>query len=363
MQLVPVAHRIGENGRLLDPIDDDWLLESVTDDGARISNSRTGHFTTLGFDHIYEFTSNPDRSRGDARYGFLTLKVQIHLRGNSLWIMPTPRPGEPRPYASPAPELDLIAIGPGIVCSGVLSEIDGTEWSIHVESFVSGDFNALVAFSEGFHGRTLSERYILANEIGDGRVIRGPPSVKKIGPDYIVRCQVERFPRIRAQQLGSEMAISPTTNDVFIKNGQIARVSGLEALPQRVQLCLSLQRGEWFLHPDVGVRFAEYLNTFRNSTWLEHLLKLEVIRQASIPYHDVILNRQYTPLQCIERVWDVKILSESPSNNRLAMRVEFEVNGVGRWQHDISVFVASGQRTMANLAEAPEKPPTRRPAA
>jgi hypothetical protein len=42
VQLVSVANRIDQNGRLLEPIDDDWLLESVTDQGVRISNPRTG---------------------------------------------------------------------------------------------------------------------------------------------------------------------------------------------------------------------------------------------------------------------------------------------------------------------------------
>jgi hypothetical protein len=65
--------------------------------GAGISNPRTGHFTTLGFDHIYEFTSNPDRSRGDARYGFLTLKKSNFMKGNSLTIRPTSRAGEAVP--------------------------------------------------------------------------------------------------------------------------------------------------------------------------------------------------------------------------------------------------------------------------
>lgn len=110
MQLVPVAHRIDQNGRLLDPVDDDWLLESVTDQGARICNLRTGHFTTLGFDHIYEFTSNPDRSQGQARYGFLTLKIQISLKGNALTIRPTSRPGEAVPYAPPPPKPDPLQI-------------------------------------------------------------------------------------------------------------------------------------------------------------------------------------------------------------------------------------------------------------
>lgn len=110
VQLVPVAHRIDQTGRLLEPIDDDWVIESVTAQGARISNSRTGHFTTLGFDHIYEFTSNPDRSRGESRFGFLTLKIQISLQGNSLNIRPTPRPGETVPYVPPPPPADLLQI-------------------------------------------------------------------------------------------------------------------------------------------------------------------------------------------------------------------------------------------------------------
>jgi hypothetical protein len=110
VQLVPIANRIDENGTLLEPIDDDWLLESVTDQGARINNPRTGHFTTLGFDHIYEFTSNPDRSCGEARYGFLTLKIQISMKGNSLTIRPSPRSGEIVPYVPPTPPIDPLQI-------------------------------------------------------------------------------------------------------------------------------------------------------------------------------------------------------------------------------------------------------------
>ena len=107
VQLVPVAHRIDSSGNLLAPSDDDWLLESVTELGARISNPRTGHSTTLGFDHIYEFTSNPDRSRGEARYGFLTLKIQISMKGDVLTIRPTSRPGETVHYVPPANPLRI----------------------------------------------------------------------------------------------------------------------------------------------------------------------------------------------------------------------------------------------------------------
>jgi hypothetical protein len=158
----------------------------------------------------------------------------------------------------------------------------------------------------------------------------------------ILSCPVApSFPRIEAQQLGSQWAVSPKTNDLFIENGQIARVSGLDSLPQNVRSCLSMQRGESPFHPDYGVRLAQYFDAFRDSPWLGHLLKLEVIRQAAIPYHDEVLDRQYTPLRCVERVWGIEILAEAPKNDWLPVRVDFDVCGVGRWQSDLSICMPS----------------------
>ena len=55
---------------------------------------RTHQTTTLGKDHIYDYISNPDQSRGGIKHGFLTLKVQIFLKPKGLSITPTARPGE-----------------------------------------------------------------------------------------------------------------------------------------------------------------------------------------------------------------------------------------------------------------------------
>jgi hypothetical protein len=33
--------------------DDDWIIMKVNDEGVEINNTRTGHTTILGFDHIY----------------------------------------------------------------------------------------------------------------------------------------------------------------------------------------------------------------------------------------------------------------------------------------------------------------------
>lgn len=106
MQLQPVAHRLDDAGKLQHPIDDDWLVESVTDDEVRISNPRTGLTTLLGFDHVYSYTSNPGRVEGGLKFGFLTLKVQLTLKRHEVIVRPTFRPGEsvPPPPQTNAPE-------------------------------------------------------------------------------------------------------------------------------------------------------------------------------------------------------------------------------------------------------------------
>lgn len=92
--LVPAACRLDQHGfEVKASVEDDWwLIESVTDEGVRISDPRTGHVRVLGYDHVYNFTS--DQPQGGARRGFLTLKVQIFIQGNEVRILPNARPGE-----------------------------------------------------------------------------------------------------------------------------------------------------------------------------------------------------------------------------------------------------------------------------
>ncbi len=239
---------------------------------------------------------------------------------------------------------DLIALGPDVVCTGELLGVEASQWSLRIGHFVVGDFHRLTAFIDRFQDSQESDRYVIVNALGDGRVLTGPPNVRKTDDGYLVSCPVDRsFPRIDAQQLGTDFAISPETNDSFLKNGTIAVVSGLDALPQTIRSNLSMQRGESFFNRGYGVRLAEYFDAFRGSPWLEQLLKLDVIRQTAIPYHDRIMNRRYTPLQCVERVHSIEVLAERPDNNWLPVRVDFEVKGIGRWQHDLAICIPSGE--------------------
>jgi hypothetical protein len=247
---------------------------------------------------------------------------------------------------------DLIAIGPDIVFTGEFLGIDNDEWSFHLRSFVDGDVHNLIAFTERYDQTAAIDRYVLVNFLGDGRVLKSRPSMtRENSGGYIIRCPVlPSADRIRAADLPKDFALSEN-HDLTAKNGTIAMVSGLEALPQRVKTCLSHQKGESPLHRDFGTRFAEYYSLLSGSPWFERFLKLEVIRQAAIPYIDTIMSRQDTPLQCVEHVYGIEILANAPTDNWLPIRVDLDVKGVGRWQHDLSVCIPQNPITRPSFEE------------
>lgn len=235
---------------------------------------------------------------------------------------------------------DLIALGPDMVFVGDLVGIGNAEWVFHLRSFVEGDTHALVAFIDGYARQAAIDRYVLVESLGDGRALNGPPSVtKEQTGGYLIRCPVlPGAERIAAADLPRNWAVSDS-HDITMKNGKWAMVSGVEALPQQVKSCLSHQIGESPFHRDFGTRFAEFYHLLSGSPWFERILKLEVVRQAAIPYIDTIHNRQYTPLQCVERVFGVELLAEAPTNNWLPIRIDIEVKGLGRWRRELSVCV------------------------
>ncbi len=54
------------------------------------------------------------------------------------------------------------------------------------------------------------------------------------GGNCMVTCPVAPpVPRIDAQKLGSDFALHPETKDLYVENGSIARVSGVDYLPAK----------------------------------------------------------------------------------------------------------------------------------
>ena len=79
VQLQPIARVMDGSGHELQAPDDDWLIEDVRNDYVQLRNLRTADVVKLGKDHIHHYSSNPQRSTGEAKYGSLILNVQIVL--------------------------------------------------------------------------------------------------------------------------------------------------------------------------------------------------------------------------------------------------------------------------------------------
>lgn len=86
VRIRPIANRFDGLQRL-EGIDDDWIISRV-DEHVELTNVRTGHVAALGYDHIFSYVSEPGRNRGEVKYGFLQLRVQVYLRGQQLGIEP-----------------------------------------------------------------------------------------------------------------------------------------------------------------------------------------------------------------------------------------------------------------------------------
>jgi hypothetical protein len=234
----------------------------------------------------------------------------------------------------------LLAVGPQVICMGDIAAISGENWKLRLKHFVAGDAHKLIAFINDFPKTAAQDRYVLSNELGDGRLLSAPPILNKETDSYVVTCPVERgFPRIDAQKLESSYAMHPVSNDMYVENGTFARVAGLKALPQYVRSSLSMQRNENVFAPSAGMRFFEYFQEYRGCPWLNWLLTLDVVRQASIPEPNFGSALQRTPLQCVSRVRSFEILSDTPLDGQLPVRFDFEVQGVGQWQHEFTVHM------------------------
>jgi hypothetical protein len=211
----------------------------------------------------------------------------------------------------------LFAVSPDVICTGDLMHMEGGSWTVRLKHFLTGDVHKIISFVDGFTREAAERKYILSNEIGDGRMLVAAPSLTKQSNGYSLICLIApSVPRVDAQKIGSSIATDPETNDwILDAKGGVATVSGVDYLPQRVREVLSIQRNESPFYPTFGMRFLEYFEAFRGSPWLDLLFKLDVVRQASMPFNDTLTGQMQTPLQRVMRVRGLDLLADKPTKN------------------------------------------------
>jgi hypothetical protein len=234
---------------------------------------------------------------------------------------------------------DFVALGPDLVFAGEIIGTTDREWRLRIDHFLFGDLATMINFSENFDHIDPYDRYVVVNALGDGRQLAAASSWQKTDDGYVVVCPVQaQFPRISAHTLPRDLALNQA-HDLFAVNGDLATISGLEALPQKIGNCLSSLRGEMPFNSNFGSRIQEYFKLFRDSPWLMRLIKLDVIRLACVPYYDAIMKRSYTAFQSVLQVQSVEQLTDERNGDWLPFRFVLDIEGVGPWERDIPLFV------------------------
>ena len=146
---------------------------------------------------------------------------------------------------------ELLAVGPDITFTGLFVQISATAWNVSVGHFVTGDLNRVATYIDRFQNIPAMDRYLLSNELGDGRSLVEAPILERADDGYILKCSVaKRFARIKAQDLPADLKVDPFERDLVpTPQGGLAVVRGVEAFPQKLQMVLSIQRGEIHFEP------------------------------------------------------------------------------------------------------------------
>lgn len=237
---------------------------------------------------------------------------------------------------------DFVALGPSIVFVGELIAIEKQAWSFRVEHFVIGDLGELVRYIEGFPIVDPYDRFVLVNDLGDGRELDEPPTWSKARNECVITTKVKASAkRLDVHRLPIDLALGDD-HDLVFRNGDLATVQGLDSLPQKLKLCLSSNKGDYWADPTFGTRIREYMTNFLGSPWLPRLIKLETIRMASIPFNDAgSQEKPATPLWCVRKVMAVDQVDLKGNAGWFVFHLKLDVEGLGEWDGEIPIFISN----------------------
>lgn len=188
-------------------------------------------------------------------------------------------------------------------------------WRFSVHRFIYGNDNDLYDYCAGFSQLCAEEKFVAIEVQGDGRQLRAAPSI--LYDQGILEIFVhDKFTATDPDKAGRDLALGED-GDLFVRNGDIAMVEGLDCAKQNLRTALSFQRGEWFLDEKLGSVFGKYFCDFMHEeTLLVRLLKLEVSRLSGVISED---GEPYLPM--IKRIHDVVVVEKIPEKNRVVLAI------------------------------------------
>lgn len=223
----------------------------------------------------------------------------------------------------------FIQLGENLVVEGFWKFINEDIWGFEFSNFIIGSINELIEFSEKNYNY---QKYIIIESQGDGRIIKNKFSWKLlVNGNYEISLNTnEKFLRDTPYQF------SDISSDFEFVNGDFKIVKGEECAKQIITNTLSISVGDLKFSPYFYSLFSNYFNKFNNNIpLLERLMKLELIRLLSIPLE----NNTEPPLNFINRIVKVVILSIIPKNKKIPIKIELEWGDGKNWHDNFDIFI------------------------
>ncbi|WP_437940360.1 toll/interleukin-1 receptor domain-containing protein [Sorangium sp. So ce341] len=249
------------------------------------------------------------------------LSTASHVTGQIL----EPRPIPPAATAPVASGLrPLIVLGPHLIAEGERVAASGSTWTVRLYRFLLGDTSALSQVSESDGTLPTEDRFIVLSQPGEARAIAGDVSWR--AESGYVEVQVPVAPPRPKRSVAD---LESTDLDTM------TRVSGAAAGRTFLQTWLGTAVGH--LGDELGTWIPAWLRGPELASRLGDLVRIEILRMASVIRVDQFSAEVYVPLGFVERVLSVQVRRGAGETGEALADIEVSFVDGGTWKGEIMI--------------------------
>lgn len=234
----------------------------------------------------------------------------------------------------------LIQLGNGIIYFAHWYAIHSQEWSFELVAPLIGSADSLNHYVLEFYSLAETEKYVVIESQGDARKILDIKIEVSSEDKYLLFINVDKKPvPTNPYDLGMSMEIDDT-GDIFIRNGSLAMVTGIDNAKQMISICMSTIKGEINDAKELGSLATLYYNEYKDDLEIfSKVILLELIRLSLIPIERRGLEGKVPSLHFVKRFLDVQISNTELEHSRFKAHIKLEWGNGEFWDGEIPIFV------------------------
>ncbi|RXM40449.1 hypothetical protein BOQ62_05615 [Chryseobacterium sp. CH21] len=231
----------------------------------------------------------------------------------------------------------FVAIGSNIVIDAIWRSANDGVWIFEIVSFILGDINDVINFNDN---ESVINKYIIIETQGDGRLISGNLNWEFLDNKYTVSLST-----FEKSQRTTPYNLADISMGFEFENGDFKLVKGEDAAKQAIMIALSTNFGDMHHTPLFGSFFSYYYWRFKDDiVKLERLIKLEISRLISIPSQDRLNGDDSPPLNFINRILKIEIVSLELIDLQIPIKFKLEWGDGKCWESLIEIQIGEKNR-------------------